>query len=62
MSLQMTDTYKENPQEAFEAAIKAGRLSADPQAVNYAGAYMYMGTTSWGKDKFKHRDTREYLA
>jgi hypothetical protein len=29
---------------AFDEAIKAGRLSTDPTASNYAGSYMYMGT------------------
>jgi hypothetical protein len=30
-------------QQAFEEAIAAGRLSADPQHPRYAGHYMYMG-------------------
>lgn len=49
--------------EAFEDAIKAGRLSRDPKAENYAGRFMYMGTKVDGrKDLFKSIDTREYLA
>jgi hypothetical protein len=45
---------------AFDAAIKEGRLSVDPQAKNYAGHFMYMGTTDAGLDLFKHGITREY--
>lgn len=52
-------THK-NPQQAFDAAITAGRLSDNPTAPNYAGHYMYMGTEGT-RDLFKHRDTREYL-
>lgn len=52
-----------NPQEAFELAISEGRLSADENAPNYAGHYMYMGPNAGGTmDAFKHRMTREYLA
>ena len=51
----------QNPQLAFEAAIKAGRLSNDPKAANYAGKYMYMGTDDEDNDLFKHIDTRRYL-
>lgn len=53
--------FKE-PKEAFELAIKQGRLSRDPQAENYAGHYMYMGPTTDGKhDAFKHSLYRSYL-
>lgn len=53
--------YK-NPQQAFEDAIAADRLSANPNADNYAGKYMYMGSSIDGKcDAFKHIETREYL-
>lgn len=55
----MKPEYKD-PQEAFNAAIAAGRLSATPGADNYAGDYMYMGTYS-GADQFKHINTRRYL-
>jgi hypothetical protein len=48
------------PAQAFSEAIAAGRLSAEPNAPNFAGKYMYMGTWS-GRDGFKHIDTREYL-
>lgn len=51
-------TFK-NPDEAFTEAIKAGRLTADTKASNYAGRYLYMGTTH-GRDLFKNIDTRKY--
>jgi hypothetical protein len=51
--------YKD-PQKAFKKAIKSGRLSDDPCAVNYAGWYMYMGTFN-GIDQFKHSSTRQYI-
>jgi len=46
---------------AFDAAVIAGRLSADPTAINYAGHYMYMGRQS-GRELFKHHMTRDYIA
>lgn len=49
-----------DPKEAFENAIKAGRLSEDEDAPNYAGWYMYMGTQD-GKDLFKHKQFRSYI-
>jgi len=49
------------PQKAFETAIKAGRLSDNEQDRNYAGNYMYMCTDDAGKDQFKHIDTRKYI-
>lgn len=49
-----------DPDKAFDHAIKADRLSADPDAANYAGRFMYMGT-SRGVDHFKHTQTRRYL-
>lgn len=62
-------TYKQaaalhkDPQQAFEEAIAAGRLSTDPQAENYAGHYMYMGIANDGvRDAFKHSLTREYIS
>jgi hypothetical protein len=53
-------------QEAFEQAIKEGRLSDDPKAANYAGLYMYMGTTPTApgerpRDLFKDINSREYI-
>lgn len=47
--------------EAFDDAIEAGRLSADEDAPNYAGNYMFMGVGRHGKDLFKHIMSREYL-
>jgi hypothetical protein len=47
--------------QAFEDAIAEGRLSADRQAGNYAGNFMYMGTSN-GRDSFKNIATRTYLA
>jgi hypothetical protein len=51
-----------NPDQAFDAAIAAGRLSADQSHVNWAGKYMYMGDDASGRHLFKNRITREYLA
>ena len=50
-----------NPQERFEKAIAAGRLSDDPKSPRYAGNYMYMGEASAGGAMFKNVATREYL-
>lgn len=51
-----------DPNEAFEQAIKEGRLSRNPKAKNYAGHYMYMGPTEDGKNNaFKHIVTRQYI-
>ena len=55
-----TTTFKP-PQEVFDAAIASSRLSVERSAPNYAGHYMYMGTTDKRGDMFKHQDTREYL-
>ena len=51
----------ENPQQAFETAIEAGRLSADEHSTIYAGNYMYMFTSDNGTTQFKHNETRQYL-
>lgn len=53
----MTGRYAD---DAFEFAIDTGRLSAEKDAPNYAGKYMYMGTIN-GLDKFKNIETREYI-
>ena len=50
-----------DPQAAFERAIASGRLSANPNAANYAGKYMYMGAARDGREAFKHSQTREYI-
>jgi hypothetical protein len=46
--------------DAFEDAIKLGRLSDEPSSPLYAGHYMYMGTYN-GVDAFKHVVSRRYL-
>lgn len=48
------------PVLAFDKAIKAGVLSKDNDADNFAGKYMYMGTSQEGPT-FKHRMTKQYL-
>lgn len=50
-----------DPQEAFEAAIHLGLLSARESDDNFAGHYMYMGTTEDHGHGFKHRMTRDYV-
>ena len=45
---------------AFDAAIGRGVFSTDVTAIDYAGRWMYMGT-SGGCHAFKHRGTRRYL-
>jgi hypothetical protein len=57
----MTEITFKAPEQAFEDAIRSGRLSDDKAAHNYAGRYMYMGTDGKGVDLFKHTMTREYL-
>ena len=48
-------------EDAFNMAIAGGRLSDHPCHELYAGHYMYMGGT--GKNaRFKHVNTREYIA
>lgn len=51
-----------DPQAAFEKALASGRLSHDPNAPNYVGDYMFMGPARDGRDAFKNRNTREYIA
>jgi hypothetical protein len=54
-----TPTFRDS-QEAFEQAIREGRLSDDRTSPLYAGHYMYMGT--WSEvDTFKHILTRQYI-
>lgn len=54
-------TTMKSPQDAFEQAIKAHRLSDRPDAWNYAGNFMYMLTDENGVDQFKNVQTRNYL-
>lgn len=49
-----------NPADAFADAIIQNRLSDAPGAKNWAGNYMYMGTTRAG-DHFKNIISRQYL-
>ena len=53
-------THQE-PQQAFEAAIQLGTLSADKTAPNYAGAFMYMGTDEERGHAFKNINERFYI-
>lgn len=46
--------------DAFEDAIQNDVLSDDREYPNYAGYYMYMGTSEKG-DKFKHKGDRTYV-
>ena len=48
-----------NPNDAFDNAIKNGRLTDDPKDQNFAGNYMFMGTYN-GKDQFKNIMYRKY--
>jgi hypothetical protein len=50
--------YREDVTQAFEEAIAAGRFT---QREAEAGLIMYMGTFD-GRDEFKHKVTREYVA
>lgn len=52
-------TFK-NPNQAFNEAIAAGRLTENKKDSNFAGNYMYMYTDK-GKDAFKNIITRGYL-
>ena len=51
--------------EAFENAIRLGRLSDSPASPKYAGRFMYMHSEHDGAgaevDSFKNIDTRQYL-
>ena len=45
----------------FDAAIRAGVLSTDPEEERFAGHYMYMHHDGDGAAWFKHRETRVYV-
>lgn len=45
---------------AFSSAIAAGTLSADSNADNFAGNYLYRGVMS-GKFLFEHNEKKEFL-
>lgn len=46
---------------AFDDAIEQGIFSADVNADNYAGEWMYMYTDADGVNAFKNINTREYI-
>jgi len=52
--------YQE-PRQAFEAAIQLGTLSADRDAPNFAGAFMYMFTDPERGHAFKNIERRFYV-
>ena len=53
---------RSEPQEVFERAIRAGRLSHDAKSPIFAGQFMYIGSTmGTHRDLFKHIETRLYL-
>ena len=45
----------------FDAAIRAGVLSEDPEDGRFAGRYMYMHHDGDGVAHFKHKETRAYV-
>ena len=45
----------------FEAAVRAGVLSEDPDHERFLGRYMYMHHDDDGVAYFKHRETRAYV-
>ena len=55
------DMTHEDPKQAFDAAIQLGTLSIDPNASNYAGAFMYMFTDAERGHAFKNIDQRFYV-
>ena len=50
-----------SPEQAFEKAMKTGRLSADKKSPNYVGNFMYMGDNKDAEATFKHSILRMYL-
>jgi hypothetical protein len=59
-TIQKSDSTFRDSMQAFNDAIKTGRLSDDSTSDRYAGRYMYMGTVN-GKDLFKDIDDRKYI-
>ena len=51
----------EDSDAVFEAAIRNGVLSDDPDSAQYAGHYMYLFHDAHGTAWFKHRDSRVSL-
>ena len=56
MTVNEIDMQFRDPQEAFEQAIREGRLT---QAAAEAGLWMYIGTLA-GRDQFKNVESRQY--
>ncbi|MCY3731745.1 MAG: TrbI F-type domain-containing protein [Rhodospirillaceae bacterium] len=52
---------EEDADAVFDAAIRDGVLSEDPQHANFVGHYMYMHHDGDGTAWFKHRETRDYV-
>ena len=50
-----------NGVEAFDQAIKEGRLSLDETSPRYAGHWMYIYDDDSGVPQFKNIETRRYL-
>lgn len=57
--LKETTQFKDS-ETVFESAVSKGILSDNRLLDNYAGNYMYMGTTPLNEDLFKNINTREY--
>ena len=51
----------EDSDAVFDAAIRAGVLSEDPDDAHFAGYYMYMHHDADGAAWFKHHETRAYV-
>ena len=51
----------EDSDAVFDAAIRAGVLSEDPDDAHFAGYYMYMHHDADGTAWFKHHETRAYV-
>ena len=51
----------EDSDAVFDAAIRAGVLSEDPDDERFAGYYMYMHHDADGTAWFKHHETRAYV-
>jgi len=52
---------EEDSDAVFDAAIRAGVLSEDPEDERFVGYYMYMHHDGDGTAWFKHRETRAYV-
>jgi hypothetical protein len=61
MTSQPTTHSIRESDEAFDAAIASGLLSADPASPQYAGHWMYMHTDPTRGDAFKNINRRHYI-